>query len=147
MPEPTDAGLNEIAAALAALRPTAPALARDRLLFRAGRASAPRSWPWRLAAAASTTAAAVLAALLIFRPAPPPLVQTVNVPVAPQTPSVGDTAPLPPAPAEAESPPYPWPSTPYRRAENDLLRWGLDGLAPPPPASSPETRDSLLKSL
>ena len=43
MPEPIDPGLSEVAAALAALRPNPPAIDRDRVLFDAGRASAPRA--------------------------------------------------------------------------------------------------------
>ena len=42
MSESLDPRLNDVAAALAALAPRPPALDRDRLLFRAGRASAPR---------------------------------------------------------------------------------------------------------
>ena len=47
MPESIDPRLNEVAAALASLAPRPAALDRDRLLFRAGRASAPRPWFWR----------------------------------------------------------------------------------------------------
>jgi len=152
MPEPIDPGLNEVASALGALRPNPPALDRDRLLFRAGRASAPRPWLSWLTAAASTAAAVVLAALLVFQTAPPPVEHVVvvrdQVP-APPAPPKQDEAPPPPATAEASPPPYPWPSTPYQRLEDNVLRWGLDGVPQPPPAAEgpPDTRDSLLKSL
>jgi hypothetical protein len=154
MPEPLDPRLSEVAAALAALAPRPPALDRDRLLFNAGRASAPRPWFWRLTAAASTTLAAVLAATLLLRPAPPPVQHTVYVQIeaVPQPPPKPEP-PLAPAPAESEPPPapafYSWPSTPYTRLEDRVLRWGLDGLAEPTPASAapPETLDSLLRSL
>ena len=156
MPEPLEPRLNEVAAALAALRPSPPALDRDRLLFNAGRASVSRPWLWRIAAAASTAAALVLAAILILRPAPPPVERVVYVRVepAPQPPPPKTEAPSLPPPAPAESEPLPGPlysspSTPYTRLEDRVLRWGLDGLAEPapPPAAPPETLDSLLKSL
>ena len=149
MPEPLEPRLNHVAVALAALAPRPPALDRDRLLYNAGRASAPRPWLWRLTAAVSTTLAAVLGALVIFRPAPTPVEHIVYVRVEPPAPPKVDTPP-PAAPAESAplAPPYSWPSTPYSRLEDRVLRWGLDGLAePPPPAGPAETLDSLLRSL
>jgi hypothetical protein len=153
MSESLDPQLNDLAAALASLRPSAPALNRDRLLFNAGRASAPRSWFWRASAAVSMTAAAILAALLLLRPTPAPVVSIVYVQVpasAEKPPPKPEAAPTP-APAESEpaAPPYySWPTTPYSRLEDRVLRWGLDGLAEPtPPAAPPETLDSLLRSL
>jgi hypothetical protein len=150
MPEPIDPGLNEVASALAALRPNPPALDRDRLLFRAGRASAPRPWFWRAATAVAATAALALAGVLIFRPAPPPVVQVVHIrDEAPPPPAAPPKDEPPPAPAESEPParPYPWTMTPYTRLEDKLLRWGLDGLPEPTPSAAPaETVDSLLKS-
>ncbi len=150
MPEPLEPRLNEVATALAALAPRPPALDRDRLLFHAGRASAPRPWFWRLTTAGSTALAAVLAALLLFRPAPAPVERIVYIRVEPAPPK----ADAPPAAAPAESEPpavplYPWPATPYARMEDKVLRWGLDGLAEPPapPDAPPDTVDSLLKSL
>lgn len=153
MPEPLEPRLNEVAAALAGLRPSPPALDRDRLLFNAGRASASRPWLWRVATAASTTLAVVLAAVLILRPAPAAVEHVVYVRVEPPTPPP-KADPAPPAVAvesePAVSPPlYSWPSTPYTRLEDRVLRWGLDGLAEPTPteAAPPETLDSLLRSL
>ena len=154
MPEPLEPRLNEVAAALAALRPSPPALDRDRLLFNAGRASASRPWFWRLTAAASTTLAAVLASILILRPAPPAVERVVYVRVEPPRRRLRrPTRRRPPSPVESEpavSPPlYSSPSTPYTRLEDRVLRWGLDGLAEPTPpeAAPPETLDSLLRSL
>jgi hypothetical protein len=133
MSESLDPRLNDVAAALAALAPQPPALDRDRLLFKAGRASAPRPWFWRITAATTTSVAVVLATVLIFRPIPAPMDRVVYVQVAVQ----------PPEPA------YSWPTTPYTRLEDRLLRWGLDGLDEPslPPAAPPETLKSLLQSL
>jgi hypothetical protein len=153
MSESLDPRLNDVAVALAALAPHPPALDRDRLLFRAGRASAPRPWFWRLTAAASTIAAVFLAATLLLRPAPSPIARVVYVQVTPPpilTPPK-EVIPNPPTPLESEpkEPAYSWPTTPYTRLEDRLLRWGLDGLAEPspPPAAPPETLKSLLQSL
>jgi len=153
MSESLDPRLNEVAAALAALVPRPAALDRDRLLFRAGRASAPRPWFWRLSAAASTIAAVILAAILLVRPAPMPIERVIHVQVtsAPIPAPPMEVAVTPPAPLESEpqEPAYSWPTTPYTRLEDRLLRWGLDGLAEPspPPAAPPETLKSLLQSL
>ncbi|HBI44140.1 MAG TPA: hypothetical protein DDY78_15000 [Planctomycetales bacterium] len=153
MSESLDPRLNDVAAALSALAPRPAALDRDRLLFRAGRASAPRPWFWRLSAAASTIAAVVLAAILLVRPAPTPIERVVYVQVTPApipAPPM-EVAVTPPAPLESEpqEPAYSWPSTPYTRLEDRLLRWGLDGLGEPSPAPAapPETLKSLLQSL
>jgi hypothetical protein len=153
MSESLDPRLNDVAAALAALAPRPPALDRDRILFNAGRASAPRPWFWRLSAAASTSAALVLAAILLVRPAPTPIERVVYVrvtpPPVPAPPK--QVVPTPPAPPESEPPEpgYSWPTTPYTRLEDRLLRWGFDGLDEPslPPAAPQETLKSLLQSL
>lgn len=154
MSESLDPQLNDVAAALAALAPQPPALDRDRLLFHAGRASAPRPWFWRISAAATTSCAVVLAAVLILRPVPTPVDRVVYVQVAvppPQPAPPKEDVPTPPPPSESEpsEPAYSWPTTPYTRLEDRLLRWGLDGLAEPspPPAAPPETLKSLLQSL
>jgi hypothetical protein len=154
MSESLDPQLNDLAAALASLRPAAPALNRDRLLFNAGRASAPRSWFWRVSAAISTTATAFLALVLLLRPAPTPVVTIVYVSVAAPAADPLPKPEAPPTPTPPESEPavppyYSWPTTPYSRLEDRVLRWGLDGLAEPTPpaAPPPETLDSLLRSL
>ena len=149
MPEPLEPRLNEVAAALAALTPRPPALDRDRLLFRAGRASAPKPWMWRLTAAASTTLAAVLGVLLVIRTAAIPLPEIIYVRVEPAPAPPVPAAPSIPIEAAPPAPPDSWPSTAYTRMEDQVLRWGLDGLAEPapPPAAPVETVDSLLKSL
>jgi hypothetical protein len=153
MSEPIDPRLNEVALALAALAPRPAVLDRDRLLFRAGRASAPRPWFWRLSTAVSTIAAVVLAAILVLRPTPTPIERVVYVqvvrPPVPVPPKEEVQTPSMPPESEPQEPAYSWPTTPYTRLENRLLRWGLDGLdAPPPaPAAPPETLKSLLQSL
>ena len=154
MSESLDPRLNDVAAALTALAPRPPALDRDRILFDAGRASAPRPWFWRMTAATTTSCAIVLAAVLIFRPIPVPVDRVVYVQVAVQPSQLAPPKedPIPsPAPAESEppEPAYSWPTTPYTRLEDRLLRWGLDGLGEPspPPAAPPETLKSLLQSL
>ena len=153
MSEFIDPRLSDVAAALAALAPRQPALDRDRILFRAGRASAPRPWFWRLSTATSTIAAVALAAILFLRPTPTPVERVVYVQVV-QPPAKAppkDKISTPPAPIESEppEPPYSWAATPYTRLENQLLRWGLDGLdePSPPPHAVPETLKSMLESL
>jgi hypothetical protein len=140
--------LKAVEAALAALRPAPAALDRDALLYRAGRAAAPRVRRWQLATAFSSAVAAGLAAVLLLRPGPPPVEHIVYVtaprPEAPPTPS--DAGRSFAAPAD----PDPWPSTPYTRLEDRLLQSGLDGLPeppPPPPAEPPADFKTLLRSL
>jgi hypothetical protein len=155
MSESFDPRLNDVAAALAALAPHPPALDRDRLLFKAGRASAPRPWFWRITAATTTSVAVVLAAVVILRPLPAPVDRVVYVQVAvppPQPAPPKEEIKTPPTTVESEppEPAYSWPTTPYTRLEDRLLRWGLDGLdepSPSPPAAPPETLKSLLQSL
>jgi hypothetical protein len=153
MSESLDPRLNDVAVALAALAPSCPNLDRDRLLFKAGRASAPGSWFWRLSAAVSTMAAVALAAILFLRPVPTLVERVVYVevtpPPIPAPPKDVDITPPPSLESEPSAPAYSWPTTPYTRLENRLLRWGLDGLAEPPspPAAPPETLKSLLESL
>jgi hypothetical protein len=154
MSESLDPRLNDVAAALAALAPQPPALDRDRLLFKAGRASAPRPWFWRITAATTTSCAVVLAAVLIFRPIPAPTDRVVYVQVAvqppqPEPPKQEIKTPTVTVESEPPEPAYSWPTTPYTRLEDRLLRWGLDGLDEPslPSAAPPETLKSLLQSL
>jgi hypothetical protein len=153
MSEPLDAGLNAVAAALTSLKPSA-ALDRDRLMYRAGRASVSRHLLWPLATGASSALAAVLAVVLLARPAPAPVDRVVYVPVPlPQAPIPEPPGVAKDAPAPTDAPPValsadPWPATPYARMQDRVLRWGLDGLAEPPlPAPDPpQNLDSLLKS-
>jgi hypothetical protein len=135
--------------ALAALQPAAPALQRDRLLFRAGQLAARRGrWVWPLLTVLSTGAALYLGMAALERAAAPPVREIVVV--REQTPA---TAPLPPPvpPLEGEPAPPSVPSGPavpmqpavaadysfdlpelpaptYRHLQNQVLRWGVEAL-------------------
>ena len=139
MPErPHDADLTGLETVLLRLKPAPAGIARDRLMFEAGRRSAPgRLWPWATAALALVSAA--LGATLVLRPAPPPVVRVeyVDRPVAPPSVPAPEPAEQSPAPAAAD----------YFRLREQLLSRGLDGLpAPPPapPARPPQTLDQIL---
>ncbi len=132
-------GLNDLEAALANLTPRPPALDRDALLYRAGRASAGRWWP--LATCVSTTVAAALAVILLVRP---PAERIVYLP-----------APAP-RPATESAAPEPEPSPPaggsglaaYFRLEEQVLNRGLDGLPRLPAGTGPAvTAEELLRGL
>jgi hypothetical protein len=143
MPESplNDPALDALAGALRGLGPAPAGLDRDGLMFRAGRASAPRGWAWPLATAASTIVAAFLGLLLWERPEPP---RVIFVADRPQPPAPDERTPGP-APDGA---PGGWAL--YLQLPERLARDGLDGLPPPPEAPSPEgpqTVDALLKSL
>lgn len=111
--------LNDLEQQFRRLAPAAD-LDRDAILFRAGRASAPRPWGW-IAATALSTAAAVFLAL---RPTSPP-----------------PAAPPPPPPAvhdvEPSAPPPILLAPPVRRLEEELLDRGLDALGRPAPLQPP----------
>jgi hypothetical protein len=134
-------GLSDLEAALGALTPRPPALDRDAILYRAGRASV-RRWQW--ATAVSTTATLALAVTLLLRPS----VDRGPVVVAPPpAPSV-----VPPVVPEAELAPStdePAPAA-YFRLQEQLLSRGLDGLPPlaaGPGPSDPTTTEDLLRGL
>jgi hypothetical protein len=133
-----DPALDALAAALRGLAPPPAGLDRDALMFRAGRAAAPRRWAWPLATAASTAAAVVFGVLLWVRPEPPRVVERiVYLPAEP--PSAAADEPAPPGDPGAWS------------RYLHLLSRDLDGL-PAPPAEpqrreAPPTVESLLQSL
>ncbi|HWG45226.1 MAG TPA: hypothetical protein VN688_20850 [Gemmataceae bacterium] len=147
-----DLELTGLESALRGLQPQVETLDRAVLMYRAGRASA-RGWGWPLATLGATTLAIVLGILPLIRPAPVVVERIVYLP-APQ--------PQPPAPTPEESV---TPSTPdsivvepldasprsrYLRMQEQVLRWGLDGLPMPPPAApteEPPTVEQLLQSL
>jgi hypothetical protein len=139
--------LNALEAGLRQLAPRAPTLDRDALMFRAGRASAPRGWAWPLAAAASTLVAVALGMALALRPDPPTSVRVVQVPAPEPAPSPGPEPVSPPAPTVSGDSWSPE-SSRYFRLQEQVLRWGLDGLPPLPPATAPPepaTLDNLLR--
>jgi hypothetical protein len=127
--------LKELEWALASLTPRC-GLDRSEVLFRAGRASAPRGWGWPVAACSSLLAA-VLGILLLSRPAPTPGVVYIHAPV--MVPPASPPLPPPPAPPAREEPSATpsvdattWHSVPEGiHLREHLLHWGLDGLTPP----------------
>ena len=146
--------LSALADALAGLKPRPAALDRDTLMFRAGRASAPRRWAWPLATAAVSLVALGLGVALFVRSQPRVVerVEYVRVEVPVPAPPAPETPTPVPTPADApslvthedEAPPR----SGVRRLEYHLSRWGFDGLPPAPHAPPPkETPDSLLRSL
>jgi hypothetical protein len=139
--------LSLLADALRGLAPSAGRLDRDALLFRAGQAAAPRGpgrWLWPLATALASSLALGLGLALLLRP---PVTHTVervvHVPVDWPAPGPAPPPPVAPpggpaAPAE-EGPSAPPESLPpagpgrYRQVQENLLRWGLDGVGAPAP--------------
>jgi hypothetical protein len=133
---------------------------RDAVLFRAGQAAAPRRWLWPCATVAASAAAVVLGVLLALRPAPEVRERIVYVPAPaptapehtqgadhraltqPGSPQQGADAPRSPD-ADTSAPVY---SSPQRRLEEHLLRWGLDGLGDPGPDPEPPARSGELLS-
>lgn len=124
--------LTALADELRRLAPREPALDRDATLFRAGRASAPRRWLWPAATAISSLTAAVLGAVLYFQPPPQTVTVKEAVYIDPPT-AVVESLPVE-TPDDAEEP------SPHRRLHDHLLRWGLDGLASPPPHLPTQSR-------
>jgi hypothetical protein len=133
----SEAELNALESALRGLTPSAQPLDRDWTMFRAGRASAARyGWLWPLATAASTLVAVGLGIAwwaqsprvktvehVVQVPPPPPAPEPAPQ-VEPTTPERPGASPL----ASVQEPP----ATRYEQLQENLLRWGLDGLPPSP---------------
>jgi len=119
-------GLSAVESALRGLAPHAGGLDRDEVLFRAGRASGPRRWPWALAAVTSAATAGVLGALLALRPAPPVVERVRYVPVPAE--ADGEPGSVPPEVIQTRSP------LPHLEWQHKLMTRGLDALGEPPPA-------------
>ncbi|MBN1490247.1 MAG: hypothetical protein JXA69_10040 [Phycisphaerae bacterium] len=124
----------ELEAALAALQPAVPAMDRDALMFRAGRASARnRMLPWRLATAALALA---LTTSLAIRPEPRTVERIVRVPA--ETPRIDSMYAL----ARAS---FPTGETgtatqsSYLRVRDDVLAQGADALPRPPVGTVTDT--------
>ncbi len=136
--EPRESELNALEAALGSLRPARNPIDRDRVMYRAGQASAsatrnPRAWP---AVAASLALVALGEGALLARRPPARIVERVVV-VRDPTP-----APAPPVPALAVRPPAPsadpspWLGrTAHDRRAGQVFRYGLDGLPGPSTAA------------
>lgn len=145
----TDPELSAVAAALGSLTPSRSRLDRDRVMFRAGQASAAaarRADPvrrfWPAIAASLGLIAAGEAAWLACRPVPSPRVVervvVIREPAAPPAsrPAVRDAvepAPAPPA-AVLAGVDLALGRTPRERLAGQVLRYGLDGLPASPPA-------------
>jgi hypothetical protein len=157
VPAPYDPELSRLANSLADLQPRARPLDRDTLMFRAGQASVPRAgWQWPLVASLSSVLAVVFGAALLLRAAAGPAYQPVGSPV-PASRSLHFPVPTVPSPAPPEETPLASPYGPARepaaprqaQLQEQLLRWGLDGLPPASPAPArprPESIDMLLRS-
>lgn len=139
MPErPHDAELTGLEAVLLALKPAAAGIPRDRLMFEAGRRSAPGGRLWPCAAAALALVSAALGTTLVLRPNPPPVVRIVEV----ERPAVAPILPAPEPPPQSPAPG----ADDYFRLQEQLLSRGLDGLPPlpGPAAAPPQTLDQIL---
>ena len=118
----------ELASALGALRPAAPAIDRDRLMFRAGRASARHRR--RLWQAACVVLGTGLAVALATRPRPAQTVRIVRIREAGPGPArlrPREAAP----PAAVEGAPSVLVDNQYARLCDDVMRRGLDALPAP----------------
>jgi hypothetical protein len=145
--------LSNLARALGRLRPAPPSLERDVIMYRAGLRAARRGPGWQIAAGAAAGLALLFAGLwlsdrkqslpaqIVYMPAPheeePPPLPHEEKPIEHEPPP---GPPQPPPPIEAQPVarlPEPEPPTDRRKVEEHLLRWGLDGLSPPPPKATP----------
>ncbi len=141
-----DDDLTAVAAALGALTPARSRLDRDRVMFRAGQASAagartsdPGRRVWAAIAASLGLIAAGEAAWLTYLPAPKVVERVVVIrePAPPPTARLAeryaaDPAPAPSAIALVEADPA-LGRTPLERLAGQVLRYGLDGLPASPP--------------
>jgi hypothetical protein len=130
--------VSDVEALLQELKPAAAGLDRDRVLFRAGRASVlgPGRFVWPATSGVLALATLALSVALAVRPEPGERIVYVTVPPPP-----------PQAPTPSDRPPRvndEGTSTMDRAMltggrslmERQLLRWGLDALPMPAPASS-----------
>jgi hypothetical protein len=137
--------------ALKALAPSPPAINRDRLMYQAGKSAAPAPRGWQAATAVLSCLVVALAATSALRPPPPAQERVVYVRVHAQPPE-------PPPPSLPEGPPSPEqeqagpsftvsaaiePMPRYRRAQENVIRWGLYGVPAPPAIPKPDEAQSL----
>ena len=156
VPAPYDPELSRLASSLADLQPRTRSFDRDTLMFRAGQAAAPRaSWQWPLAASVSSVLAVLFGITLFLRATSEPASRSATPATVP--PPLHFPAPnrVPLPSPEETSPPSPYGATPELPAsrpnqlQEQLLRWGLDGLPPSAPAPArprPESIEMLLRS-
>jgi hypothetical protein len=163
MPEqPSPAEITALEALLASLIPVPSSLDRDRLMFRAGQATATRrSWPWPAATAALALVATTLGAALVSQLAAPAgsqqasgsrekvkIVEKIVYVVKERAPAspTQDGAPADPTSPDSASVDSPAPvafSLSHFQLQNQLLRWGLDGLPHLPPPRAPNPPESV----
>jgi hypothetical protein len=123
--------IGELERALGGLQPVRAAFDRDRLMFQAGQASAPRRLLWPAAAGLMTAVAASLGLFMVLRPAAEEVVQVVYI----------DREITVPQPAPPKSPePQPAPerdgsttasvlaTSSYWRLQEIAVRHGIDAL-------------------
>jgi hypothetical protein len=139
-----------LANALAALKPTAGQLARDRVMFRAGQLAGSRGrWVWPASTVLASCVAAVLGVLLAFRPLPEPVERVVyqHVPVPP-VPEVVARQPVTLRPVQAtvsaEEEDFHRALTSQIALREWIVKWGVEAL--PPPAPIPPTQGQPLGS-
>jgi hypothetical protein len=149
-----DPDLNHLGRELRGLAPRPCPIDRDAVMFRAGQSSVPRNWLWPVLTAVATCAAVTFGAALLVEPAaegrffhsyPPAPATTYNPSWTPSTPE-GDVPGWEPTAADEE--PWPTPDTNYFHTQNNVLRWGLDGVPLPPTTPTPraEKRDMFFRS-
>jgi len=151
--EISDQDLKPIEIALASLVPAPPRIDRDQLFFRAGQASARQKglfWPWT--SGILGLVAASLALVMIFRPKPEPVIRIVAVPKeirpGPMKTNPQDQGQLAASFVGDRETHRPMQSK-NAALQDQLIRWGLDGLASPPVAANarpPLTMENLLNS-
>lgn len=148
--------LKAFEAALKGLVPSSPAINRDQLMYRAGRASARGSGGWQTATVILSCTVVALGAMWAVRARPepgPPRVVYLRVPAQPSAPP--PSLPVDPPPAEEPSPTFTVSTTTdpiprYRQVQENVMRWGLYGLPAPPRLPRPDearSLDAMLDSL
>jgi hypothetical protein len=153
-----DPDLNRLGRELRGLTPRPCPINRDAVMFRAGQASVPRSWLWPVLTALSIGLAVTFAAALFIQPAqaPVPNYPTIVRPLPGAMPSqpsmLGSqdvSVPQSDDAVASEGDDRPTPHGGYLGAENNILRWGLDGIPMPPTTAAPrpaEKPEMLMRS-
>jgi hypothetical protein len=138
--QPLEPELIALEQSLSQLEPAAR-LARDRVFFQAGKASAGKRWLGPAATGFSTVTAAVLGLLLWRQSTLPPIVEhhTEYITVERQVP----VSPVPPLPLVDSSMDETAPDTSaqeYLKLRQGVVRWGPDALHAPPPQMATQER-------